>query len=85
MLGGMEMEEPQHRPAPYKRKGGPLRAFGGGDLFAMILGAGCTLLVCSVRVILAPTVQPACMPALAGCEGLPRATPCDCVNAHTVT
>ena len=51
MRGSMELEEPQQRPAPHKRKGGPLRVFGGGDLFAMILGGGCTLLVCSVCVL----------------------------------
>lgn len=58
MQGSMELEEPQQRPARYKRKGGPLRAFGGGDLFTMILGAGCTLLVSSVGVTQRPDRPP---------------------------
>ncbi len=75
------MEEPKQRPAPYKRKGGPLRAFGGGDLFTMILGAGCTLLVCSVRVTRALTVSQRASTCRLRCSHASN-THCDCVTAH---
>ena len=45
----MEVEERPYAPPPHKRLGGPLRSFASGDLFTMILGAGCTAVICSVR------------------------------------